>query len=136
MKSKIVNQRPQERPAINYAVTQSWEEVSLQVEKRILICEHQKRRALVTDLNLGFLLESGSQIYQREKILKHVTGTFDKRITNNARISVHHARRLRALAKTFQPYPRLARLGLTTTEVCNRLSDILKVLEIPEYKNF
>ena len=136
LKSKLKNQRLQEQHALNYSVTQSWEEISLQIEKHSLICNHKKNQALVPDLNLGLLLESGSQIHQREKILKRVTGTFDKWITKNTQISARHARRLRALAKTFQPFPRLAELGLTTTEVCNKLSIILKVLEIPEYKNF
>ena len=48
-------------------------------------------------------------------------GTFDKWITKNTQISASHARRLTALTKAFQPFPRLAKLDLTTTEVCNKL---------------
>ena len=65
-----------------------------------------------------------------------MTGTFDKWITNNIDISVRHARRLRALAKDLQPFPRCKKPYLTTTEVCNKLSSILKVLEIPEFQTF
>ena len=75
LKSKLRIQRLQEQPALNYSVTQSWEEISLQIEKEILFCNHHKNQTLVEDLNLGLLLESlesGSQIYQREKILKRV----------------------------------------------------------------
>ena len=137
LKSRIINQQLQEEePAFNSSVYQSWEEISLHIEKHILFGKHKKSQALVADINLGLLLESGSQIYQREKIMKHVTGTFDKWITNNTDISVHHARRLRALAKALQPFPRLKKLDLTTTEMCNKLSNILKVLEIPEFQTF
>lgn len=134
--SKLRNQRPQEQSVSNYSVAQSWEEISFQIQRDIIIRNNRKNETLVTDLNLGLLLESGSQIYQREKILKRVTGTFGMWITKNTSISARHARRLRALAKTFEPFPRLAKLCLTTADVCNRLSDILKVLEISEYKNF
>ena len=68
--------------------------------------------------------------------MKRVTGTFDKWITNNTDISVRHARRLRALANALQPFPRMKKRDLTTTEMCNKLSNILKVLEIPEFQIF
>lgn len=65
-----------------------------------------------------------------------MTGTFDEWIKKRKQITACHERRLRALAKAFQPFSRLAKRGLTTTEVCNKHTSILKDLEIPEYKDY
>ena len=66
LKSRIINQQLQEaETAFNSSVNQSWEEISLQIEKHILFGKHKKSQALVADINLGLLLESGSQIYHR-----------------------------------------------------------------------
>lgn len=100
------------------------------------MCNEKKNQDLVVDLNLRLLLESAIQVFEKEKILKRVTGTFDGWVKKNTPITSHHARRLRSLAKQLKPFPKLATPGMSTTEVYNKLGDILKVLEVPEYQDF
>ena len=44
LKSRIINQQRQEaETALNSSVNQSWEEISLQIEKHILFGKHKKK---------------------------------------------------------------------------------------------
>lgn len=72
LKSKITEPRQEQQQPFNFSVTQSWAEISLQIQRHILISENQKNQALLVDVNLGLLLESGFQVFQKEKILKRV----------------------------------------------------------------
>ena len=48
LKSRIINQQLQEeQPAFNSSVYQSWEEISLQIEKHILFGKHKKIKLLL-----------------------------------------------------------------------------------------
>ena len=122
--------------ALDLSDTESWEAIALRIESFAMSCEQNHSSSLAADIKLGSLLEAGCKLFQKEKILGRINGTFDDWMTKTAKISPRHARKLRAVARVFTPFPQLCKLPLPTTEVYNRLSQIRKVLEVPEYQSY
>ena len=136
LKSKLSSLSLSMLTALDLSDTESWKAIALRIESFAMSCEQNHSSSLAADIKLGFLLEAGCKLFQNEKILGRIDGTFDDWMTKTIKISSRHARKLRAVARVFSPFPRLCKLSLPTTEVYNRLSQIRKILEVPEYQSY
>ena len=116
--------------------SESWSTIAAEIRNISLCCQRRNRLSLSSHVQLGILLQAGAKLYEDEKLLGRVQGTFDEWIRKKAKMSSRHARKLREIARVIQHYPRLHSLTLFLTEVYQRLANIRKVLEIPEYKEF
>ena len=116
--------------------SESWSTIAAQIRNISLGCQRQNSKSLSSYVQLGIRLQAGAKLYEDEKLLGRVQGTFDEWIRKNAKMSSRHARKLREIARVIQHHPRLHSLTLSLTEVYQRLASIRKVLEVPEYKEF
>ena len=141
LKTKLLENQEEQLSADCSSLTElsgseSWSTIAAQIRNISLCFQRRNSKSLSSYVQLGIRLQAGAELYEDEKLLGRVEGTFDNWIKKNAKMSSRHARKLREIARVIQHYPRLHCLTLSLTEVYQRLASIRKVLEIPEYQQF
>ncbi|KAJ7358941.1 hypothetical protein OS493_020784 [Desmophyllum pertusum] len=136
LKTKLTQESLPIFSSLSLSDSESWNTVSEKIKNTNQRCQRGSGVCLSGHIQLGHLLEAGAKLYRDEKLLGRAEGTFDEWIRKNVQMSSRHARKLRAVARVIQPFPRLHNLALSLTEVYQRLPSIRRVLEIQEYKEF
>ncbi|KAJ7394718.1 hypothetical protein OS493_000544 [Desmophyllum pertusum] len=136
LKTKLTQESLPIFSSLSLSDSESWNTVSEKIKNTNQRCQRGSGVCLSGHIQLGHLLEAGAKLYRDEKLLGRAEGTFDEWVRKNVQMSSRHARKLRAVARVIQPFPRLHNLALSLTEVYKRLPSIRRVLEIKEYKEF